>query len=214
MIKLAYNKEKDNLAFMIDKVERDSVSGFRETEVDSEPVITETTIGIIEKYVGTLVDTTTNDRTENYKVPVKGFESNWTEVPVGICNLINDVHNQSKSATPTTSAQEITPDSSYTGLDKVTVAAVTSAIDANITAGNIKSGVTILGVSGSVVELAGETVEVTPTTAEQTITPGEGKNGITSISVNAVTSAIDANIIAENIKKDVTILGVTGTYEA
>ena len=28
-----------------------------------------------------------------------------------------------------------------------------------------------------------------------------------------VTSAIDSNIQAENIKKDVTILGVTGTYE-
>lgn len=133
MIKLAYNKEKDNLAFMIDKVEREGV----------------TATGIIEKYVGTLVDTDTNDKTENYKVSVLGFDSNWKEVPVGICNLINDVHNQSKSATPTTSAQEITPDAGYTGLDKVTVAAVTSSIDANIVAGNIKKDVTILGVTGT-----------------------------------------------------------------
>lgn len=28
-----------------------------------------------------------------------------------------------------------------------------------------------------------------------------------------VTAAIDSNIVAENIKKDVSILGVTGTYE-
>lgn len=28
-----------------------------------------------------------------------------------------------------------------------------------------------------------------------------------------VTAAIDSNIVAGNIKKDVTILGVTGTYE-
>ena len=30
----------------------------------------------------------------------------------------------------------------------------------------------------------------------------------------AAAQVVDANLIAENIKKDVTILGVTGTYEA
>lgn len=133
MIKLAYNKEENNLAFMIDKIEREGM----------------TQTGIIEKYVGTLVNTDTSAKTENYKVSVIGFDSNWVEVPTGICNLINDVKNQNKSATPTTSEQEITPDSSYTGLGKVTIAAVTSAIDTNIVAGNIKSGVTILGVEGT-----------------------------------------------------------------
>lgn len=33
-----------------------------------------------------------------------------------------------------------------------------------------------------------------------------------TVSVAAVTSAIDANITAENIKSGVTILGVEGTY--
>lgn len=50
--------------------------------------------------------------------------------------------------TPTTSEQEITATSGKT-LRKVTVAAVTAAIDDNITAGNIKGGVTILGVTGT-----------------------------------------------------------------
>ena len=50
--------------------------------------------------------------------------------------------------TPTTSEQEITATSGKT-LRKVTVAAVTAAIDENITAGNIKDGVTILGVTGT-----------------------------------------------------------------
>ena len=50
--------------------------------------------------------------------------------------------------TPTTSEQEITATSEKT-LRKVTVAAVTAAIDDNITAGNIKDGVTILGVTGT-----------------------------------------------------------------
>lgn len=53
---------------------------------------------------------------------------------------------------------------------------------------------------------------VTPTTAEQTITAGDGYDGLGTVTVEAVTAAIDANITAENIKSGVTILGVTGTY--
>lgn len=55
---------------------------------------------------------------------------------------------EDKSVTPTTSEQVITATSGKT-LRKVTVAAVTAAIDENITAGNIKDGVTILGVTGT-----------------------------------------------------------------
>ena len=53
----------------------------------------------------------------------------------------------------------------------------------------------------------------TPTTATQTITPDTGYDGLSSVEVSAVTSAIDSNIVAGNIKKDVSILGVTGTFE-
>lgn len=53
------------------------------------------------------------------------------------------------NATPTTSAQNITPESPYDGFDKVKISAVTSSIDANIAAGNIKKDVTILGVTGT-----------------------------------------------------------------
>lgn len=196
MIKLAYNKEKPNLVFEIDRVEREAVG----------------TAGIVEKYVGTLVDTSTTPDTDTpgFKVPVIGFESNWNEVPTDLGSTGN-INNQSKTVSPATTSVDVTPSSGYTGLDKVTVNAVTSAIDANIAATNIKSGVTILGVEGSVVELNGETANVTPTTAEQTITPTTG-NGLTSVTVAAVTAAIDANIIAENIKSGVTILGVEGTY--
>lgn len=117
------------------------------------------------------------------------------------------------SITPTTSQQTITAPSGTDGYSPITVSAVTSSIDANITSGNIKSGVTILGVNGSVVELDGEQINITPTTSQQVITPTSPKNAITQATVSAVTSSIDANITAENIKKDVEILGVTGTYE-
>ena len=55
-------------------------------------------------------------------------------------------------------------------------------------------------------------LNVTPTTSAQTITAPEGTDGYSPVKVSAVTSSIDANIQAGNIKKDVTILGVTGTY--
>ena len=56
-------------------------------------------------------------------------------------------------------------------------------------------------------------LSVTPSTSAQTITAPSGTNGYNPISVDAVTASIDANIQAGNIKKDVQILGVTGTYE-
>lgn len=58
-----------------------------------------------------------------------------------------------------------------------------------------------------------ETVPITPTTSAQTITPTTGYDGIGTANVAAVTSSIDANIAAENIKDGVTILGVTGNYQ-
>ena len=56
-------------------------------------------------------------------------------------------------------------------------------------------------------------LSVTPTTSAQTITAPSGTDGYSPINVAAVTASIDANIVAGNIKKDVTILSVTGTYE-
>ena len=53
---------------------------------------------------------------------------------------------------------------------------------------------------------------VTPTTEQQTVTADTGKDGLGTVTVNAVTAAIDSNIKAENIKSGVTILGVEGTY--
>lgn len=54
---------------------------------------------------------------------------------------------------------------------------------------------------------------VTPTTSAQNITIPSDIDGYGPITVAAVDNTIDANIVPGNIKKDVTILGVTGTHE-
>ena len=57
---------------------------------------------------------------------------------------------ETQNVTPSTSSQEIEAQGEgKIGLSKVTVSAVTAEIDANIVAGNIKNGVTILGVEGT-----------------------------------------------------------------
>jgi hypothetical protein len=90
------------------------------------------------------------------------------------------------TVTPTTSSQTVEPSSGYDGLANVTVEAAPL-----------------------------EAKTATPTTESQEIVATtEGKIGLSKVTVEAVTAAIDANIVAGNIKKGVTILGVEGTYEA
>lgn len=59
-----------------------------------------------------------------------------------------------------------------------------------------------------------EEKNITPSTSLQVIVPDANVEGFNKIIVNAVTSEIDGNIVPENIKKDITILGVTGTLES
>lgn len=108
----------------------------------------------------------------------------------------------SLTITPTTSQQTITASGGVDGYSPITVNAVTSAIDNNITSGNIKSGVSILGVSGSVIELNGETRTVSLTSsAGNTFTPSSGKNGITSITVNPsnLAKTVNPSTISQSI---------------
>lgn len=119
--------------------------------------------------------------------------------------------------TPTTSRQEIDVPDGFDGFDAFAVKGVTAAIDPNITVHNIKKNVTILGVTGDLETGTTPVLDtpdpVVPTTADQTVSPRPGFDGLAAVTVKGVTSAIDANIVAEKIKKNVTILGVTGTFE-
>ena len=128
-----------------------------------------------------------------------------------VVNVERKVRLQEKTIDPATTTVEVTPQVWFDGLSKVTVNPVTSTIDSNIQPENIKTGVTVLGVEGTFKgEKPEERFNVQPSTVEQTITPTEG-SVFSGGTVHAVTSNIDPNIVPENIKTGVTILGVEGT---
>lgn len=148
---------------------------------------------------------------------------------------------QSKTVTPSTTSQTVQPDSGYDGLSSVTVNAMPSgsastpatSITANpsisvslgglITATasasqsvtpTVSAGYVSTGTAGTVTVSGSNTSQlttqsaqtITPTTTNQTIASGQYLTG-------AQTILGDQNLLAENIKKDVSIFGVTGTLE-
>lgn len=126
---------------------------------------------------------------------------------------------QAKTATPTTSAQTVKPDSGYDGLSQVTVNAMPTATQATpsitvssaglITAKATQSaGYVAAGTKSATKQLTTQAAKtVTPTTSNQTaVASGRYTTG-------AITVKGDANLKAENIKSGVSIFGVAGTYE-
>lgn len=149
---------------------------------------------------------------------------------------------QSKTVSPSTSQQTVSPDSGYDGLSSVTVNAMPSGsastpattITANptisvsasglITASvsktqgvtpSVSAGYVASGTSGTITVNGSNTNQLTaksaqtytPTTTDQTIASGKYLTG-------AQTIKGDANLLAENIKKDVVLFGITGTLES
>ena len=137
-------------------------------------------------------------------------DAGYTGIGTAMVNVPEPVI-QSLGITPTTSEQTITATGGVNGYSPITVDAVTSSIDANITAGNIKSGVSILGVTGNLIESNETGLSAAPTTSVQSFTPTSPYTGFNQVYIGAVTSSIDNNIKAENIKSGVSILGVEGS---
>ena len=92
---------------------------------------------------------------------------------------------QTKSATPSESVQNITPDDGYT-LSQVTVEAISKTY-----------------VGSNVTKKSAQTY--TPTTADQTIASGQYLTGTQTIKG-------DSNLTADNIKSGASIFGVAGSY--
>ena len=94
-------------------------------------------------------------------------EDGYNRVVVNVESPV--VNLQEKTTNPATTAVEVTPDSGFDGLSKVTVNPVDSNIDPNIVPENIKTGVTILGVEGTVATPTG-TIQITEN-GEVDVTP-------------------------------------------
>ena len=166
-----------------------------------------------------------------------GFVSAIENLPSG-----GGIYQAKTNITPTTSSQTITPDSGYDALSSVQINAMPSGtattpattitaqptISVNsstgvITASNSKTqnvtptvsaGYVSSGTAGTITVSGSNTSNlttqaaqtITPTTTDQTIASGKYLTGTQTIKG-------DANLVAGNIKKDVQIFGVTGTYE-
>ena len=107
---------------------------------------------------------------------------------------------QWKYINPSINEIDVQPDEEYEGLSRVTIYGVTSDIDSNIQAGNIKSGVTILGVNGTyegqVINNQDKTVD--PSTNSQSITADEGYTGLGTVTINPVNAKSGSDRITQN----------------
>lgn len=97
---------------------------------------------------------------------------------------------QTKSVTYTENGEySVEPDEGYDGLSHVDV-----SVNVEISP-----------------ELQEKTVD--PSVSEITVEPDSGYDGLSSVTINPIDSSLDPDLSPENIKKDVEIFGVTGTYE-
>lgn len=127
-------------------------------------------------------------------------------VPAKTINL------QDKTVNPNETNQEVSADSGYDGLGTVTITAIqteTKTVTENGTVtpteGKYLKSV-IVDVPEKIVSLQDKTV--TPTAIAQTIQADDTYDGLGTVTVSG-----DTDLVADNIKKDIEIFGVTGTYE-
>ena len=154
----------------------------------------------------------------NVKKNVEIFGVTGTYDPIG--GLAEKGGFSLPDATPTAAGQTVTknvPEGIYRGDEEVDI---DIAGDSYLTSGNVKDGVTIFGVTGTYNPLSGlperggfSLASATPKATAQTVTktvPAGVYRGDETVSIKV---AGDSHLIAANIKKGVTIFGVTGTLD-
>lgn len=129
---------------------------------------------------------------------------------------------QTKTATPTTSQQIITPDSGYNGLSQVTVNPIpsqyivptgTKSITANGTGIDVAAYANVdVAVPSETPSLQSKTA--TPTEQQQTIQPDNGYDGLSQVTVGAISSTYIGSGIDQRDSDDLTASGATVTVPA
>lgn len=114
---------------------------------------------------------------------------------------------QEKNIVPTIAEQIVVADEEFTGLSKVVVQGVTSNIDENIQAENIRKDTTILGVVGTLESIKEEQAKtITPNFSNGDITVLPDENMV----ISEVIIKTDEDLLANNIRQGVEVFGVTG----
>lgn len=118
---------------------------------------------------------------------------------------VSPIKLQSKPVSPLTTTVKVFPDTGYDGLSQVTVKKM-DLVSKTVTPTNevqtVQPGAGYDGLSSVVVNAA--PLETKNITQIGTFTPSSGKVGFSQVTVN------DSNLVAANIKKGVSIFGVTG----
>lgn len=122
---------------------------------------------------------------------------------------------QEKRVSPSTAEQSVLPDSGYDGLSKVTVGAMPSGALAEPTISGNGVITSKVGTAGYLSAGAQKTKQL-PTQAGKTVRPTTYSQTAAAKGVyttGAVTVEGDANLIASNIKRGISIFGVSGTMD-
>ena len=176
-----------------------SVDGYKPVTVAAMPSMTLPTSSAASATTGYASKATISRSTSDQYINIPtGYNA------AGAYYKVNAVANGSVTAPSSISGTNATVS---TGNNTLTLTKSVSVTPNVTTAGYISSGTagnSSVSLTGSVTTKAAATI--TPGTSNQTIASGTYLTGTQTISG-------DANLIAENIKKDVTIFGTTGTYE-
>lgn len=152
---------------------------------------------------------------DNYVIPTGAVEitANGTHDVSGKASATVNVQPKLQGKTATANG-EVTPDAAYEGLSKVTVNVQPKLQEKSVTAnGAVTPDSGFQGLSKVTVNVPAtpteeKTVVLALADGDQVITPTDGKN------ISKVTITKPVELLPENIKKGITIAGVTGTYEA